>query len=52
MALFYLAAGAVLFLCAADGSSLSPWGMGAAFGVGQLLAAVVLYWNLERPDGG
>ena len=29
---------------------LSPWAVGGTFGVGQLLAAAVLYWNLERPD--
>lgn len=51
VALFYLAAGALLLLFAADGRSLSPWGMGATFGVGQLFAAIVLYWNLERDDG-
>jgi hypothetical protein len=27
---------------------LSPWAMGVPFGVGQLLAAAVLYWTLER----
>lgn len=51
VALFYLLAGAVLLRLAFDQSSLSPWGMGVTFGVGQLLAAAVLYWNLERVDG-
>jgi hypothetical protein len=31
-------------------TSLSPWGMGLTFGVGQLLSGIVLYWNLERED--
>jgi hypothetical protein len=29
----------------------SPWAMALTFGVGQLLAAAVLYWNLERNHG-
>jgi hypothetical protein len=52
VALFYLMTGAALLLLARDGASLSPWGMGATFGVGQLLAAAVLYWNLERKENG
>jgi len=31
--------------------SLSPWGMGLTFGIGQIMAAVVLYWDLERNGG-
>jgi hypothetical protein len=27
---------------------MSPWAMGLPFGLGQLLTAAVLYWNLER----
>ncbi len=50
VALFYLSAGSILLVLAKDGSSLSPWGMGTAFGVGQILTAVVLYWNLERSE--
>jgi hypothetical protein len=34
----------------APSASLSPWGMGLTFGVGQLLSGIVLYWNLERED--
>jgi len=52
VALYYLVAGSGLLALAADGSSLSPWGMGATFGAGQFLAAFVLYWNLERRDHG
>jgi hypothetical protein len=31
--------------------AFSPWAMGLTFGIGQLLAAAVLYWNLERRYG-
>lgn len=48
VAAFYLASGLV---CLSLGeSALSPWAMGIPFGVGQLLAAAILYWNLERGD--
>jgi len=50
VALYYLVAGAVLLLQAKESASLSPWGMAGSFGVGQIFAAVVLYWNLERKD--
>jgi hypothetical protein len=30
--------------------AFSPWAMGVPFGLGQLLTAAVLYWNLERPS--
>lgn len=43
---FYLGAG---LICLSLGdAALSPWAMGLPFGLGQLLAAAVLYWNLER----
>jgi hypothetical protein len=49
VAAFYMAAGAV---CLALGpAALSPWTMGITFGAGQLFAAGVLYWTLERNDG-
>jgi hypothetical protein len=48
VALFYLCAGT---LCLTLGpAALSPWSMGVPFGLGQLFAAVILYWTLERPD--
>lgn len=50
--LFYLAAGAVLLALAPDGTSLAPWGMATAFGLGQLYMGLVLYWNLERRADG
>jgi hypothetical protein len=50
VALFYLLAGAGLLVLARAGLSLAPWGLGVAFGVGQLAAAIVLYSNKERKD--
>lgn len=50
VALFYYAAGIALLWRAHGPESLSGWWIGGTFGAGQLLAAVVLYWNLERPD--
>lgn len=48
VALAYLIAGCVLLLLAPGGKSLSPWGMGLVFGVGQIASALILYWDLER----
>lgn len=50
---WYLLSG---ILCVAVASSPqrqvpSPWEMAACFGVGQSLAAFVLFWNLERHHG-
>jgi hypothetical protein len=50
VALFYYAAGTGLLWRAGGLESLSGWWVGATFGIGQLLAALVLYWNLERWD--
>jgi hypothetical protein len=48
VALFYMCAGT---LCLTLGqAALSPWVMGITFGLGQLFAAVILYWTLERAD--
>jgi hypothetical protein len=47
-ALFYFAAGAGMLAMARAGAGLWPWGMGLTFGAGQILCAVILYWNLER----
>ena len=46
VAVFYLACGLVVLGLGL--ASLSPWAMGLPFGLGQLFAASVLYWNLER----
>jgi hypothetical protein len=51
VALFYLLAGVVCLLIARGEAALTPWAMGVPFGVGQLLAAGVLYWTLERGNG-
>jgi len=52
LALGFLVAGCVLLLLAPDGRSLSPWGMGLVFGVGQIASALILYWDLERKNNG
>lgn len=46
VAVFYMATG---LCCLARGeAALAPWAMAVPFGVGQLLAAGVLWWSLER----
>ena len=47
-ALLYLMTGGLLLIFAAKGAALNPWGMGLTFGLGQILIALALYWNLER----
>ncbi len=48
VALFYYATGVVLLWIAGGPETLNGWRVGGTFGVGQLFAALVLYWNLER----
>jgi hypothetical protein len=48
VALFYYAAGVALLWIGGGGETLNGWRVGGTFGVGQLFAALVLYWNLER----
>ncbi len=48
--LYYLGAGAAILKYLPGPEALAPWVMGATFSVGQLAAALVLYWNLERND--
>lgn len=48
---FYLVSGIVTLVLARGPDALSPWAMAIPFGFGQLLAAGVLYWTLERIDG-
>jgi len=50
VAVFYYVAGVVLLWMARGPEPLGPWWVGGTFGVGQLLAAAVLYFSLERPD--
>ena len=49
---YYLLAGCMNLVLARGEHAFSPWAMGLTFGVGQLMAAAVLYWNLERRHGG
>ena len=48
VALFYYAAGVGLLWIAHGPEPLAAWWVGGTFGAGQVLAALVLYWNLER----
>ena len=50
VALFYYVAGVVLLWIAHGPEPLAGWWVGGTFGLGQMLAAMVLYWNLERPE--
>jgi len=50
VAVFYLASGLTCLAFARGDAALSPWAMGLPFGVGQLLAAAVLYRTLECSD--
>lgn len=48
VASYYLLAGLLVLILARGQHALSPWAMALTFGVGQLVAAAVLYWTLER----
>lgn len=50
VALGYLIASFYLLLVARHPGFRPEWGVGATFGAGQLLTALVLYWNLERKE--
>ncbi len=50
-AVFYLMAGLACLIFARGAWALCPWSMGIPFGVGQFLAAAVLYGTLERNHG-
>jgi hypothetical protein len=45
---FYLASGIIVLIWSREAFSLEPWCMGLPFGIGQLVAAGILYWTLER----
>ena len=49
-ALYFCAAGTVLLWTAGGPETLNAWTVGGTFGVGQLLTAGVLYWNLEQDE--
>lgn len=51
VAAFYLLSGLAMLIVARGPLALAPWAMGAPFGLGQLMAAGVLYWTLERDHG-
>ncbi len=52
VALYYLCAGmAELYITAPSDVAFSPWAFGLIFGIGQLFAGLILYWNLERNHG-
>jgi hypothetical protein len=51
VAVYYLAAGIVCLAWAQEEHAFSLWAMALPFGIGQLLAAGILYWTLERPNG-
>ena len=48
IALLYFSAGIALLWNASSPAALNGWSVGGTFGAGQLLAAAVLWWNLER----
>jgi len=50
VALYYYAAGVALLWIARGPETLNAWAVGGTFGVGQLLTACVLYWNLEQEE--
>jgi hypothetical protein len=48
VALFYYAAGFTMLWIAGGPAPMTGWWVGGTFGLGQLFAAAVLWWNLER----
>ena len=48
IAALYFCAGIALLWNASNRAVLNGWSVGGVFGAGQLLAAAVLWWNLER----
>ncbi|HET6249480.1 MAG TPA: hypothetical protein VFE47_17450 [Tepidisphaeraceae bacterium] len=49
---WYLLSGVICIVTSQQKQSTpSPWEMALCFGVGQFLAASILYWNLERHHG-
>jgi hypothetical protein len=48
VATYYMIAGGVCLVIGQGSQALSPWLMVLTFGVGQSLAALILYWSLER----
>jgi hypothetical protein len=50
VAAYYWSAGAVLMVLAPASTAAMGWAIGGTFGAGQLMAAAVLYWSLERGE--
>ena len=50
VALYYAMCGTIVLWGAHTSIARSPWAVGGVFGVGQLFAAAVIYWNLEREE--
>lgn len=50
LGVYYLLAAAWLLSLAPSAASLHPWGMGSVFGLGQLLVAGTIYWEIERHE--
>ncbi len=48
LGIFYLLAAAWLLSLAPNAAALVPWYMGLLFGGGQLLSALLIYWDMER----
>jgi hypothetical protein len=51
LGVYYLSASSILFMQVPTHQSLHPWGMGIVFGLGQLLAATIIYRELESNHG-
>jgi hypothetical protein len=49
---WYLACAGVSLWVFRGENLFSPWAMAGAFGVGQMIAAVILHWTLEREESG
>ena len=48
--LFYVICGCGCLIWGQGEFAFSPWQMGISFGGGQLMAALILYWTLERSN--
>lgn len=48
--LYYFTAGVILLWLTPTGVVRSGWSVGGTFGAGQLLAALVFYWNRQRDE--
>jgi hypothetical protein len=50
VAVYYTVCGCLCLIFGEGENALSPWFMGCTFGLGQFLAAGILYYTLERSD--